>query len=119
MDGGASKDVQMQPRRDLSKSLALANEDGMTPEPEKLGDKVRLLQSYDTVRIQLLKPSALLDEFVVLHPHTFFPHVVVQVLPDLTTFMDSLHSKMMQVHTMTGKLELEAGGAANPATKLR
>lgn len=47
-----------------------------------------------------------------------FRHVVAQVLPDLTNFMDSLRAKMMQAHSMSGKLEIEAGGATNPATKL-
>lgn len=27
------------PRRDLGQALALADEDGMTPEPERLGDQ--------------------------------------------------------------------------------
>lgn len=33
----------------------------------------------------------------------------MQVLPDLVKFMDSIHSKMMSVHKMTGQLEIEAG----------
>ena len=41
-----------------------------------------------------------------------------QVLPDLTKFMDSVHSKMMQAHGMLGKLEIEGGGLANEPTKL-
>ncbi len=34
----------------------------------------------------------------------------MQVLPDLTKFMDSIHNKMMTVHKMIGQLEMEAGG---------
>lgn len=33
----------------------------------------------------------------------------MQVLPDLTKFMDSIHNKMMTVHKMIGQLEIEAG----------
>lgn len=53
-----------------------------------------------------------------IHPIKYYTHVGRQVLPDLTKFMDSVHSKMMQAQGMLGKLEIEGGGAANEATKL-
>lgn len=40
-----------------------------------------------------------------------------KVLPDLIQFMDKVHNKMMSVHTNVAKLEMEADGLANPATK--
>lgn len=44
--------------------------------------------------------------------------MALQVVPDLTKFMDSVHSKMMQAQQMLGKLEIEGGGSANQATQL-
>ncbi len=40
------------------------------------------------------------------------------MMPELTKFMDSLHTKMVQAQSLTGRLETEGGGSDQPGINL-
>ena len=40
---------------------------------------------------------------------------LLQALPDLVKFMDSLHNRMMAVHKLNSQLDSESGGFAKEA----
>ena len=95
----------------------MVDESGLTPEPEKMGEKV---PTYRCSMVMLhywnLKVFnwALTSELIFRHTHEgkkrnwICNESSMQVLPDLTKFMDSIHARMMTVHKMVGQLESEA-----------
>ena len=69
------------------KELKVIDESGLTPEPEKMGEKVGLCW------------------FSYFH----YMFCILQVLPDLQKFMDSMHNRILQCQKLGEPVELHAG----------